>query len=255
MKMTYLLHAKRSRKNHTSAFFIVLFLCLFIAFFARGVIVRNFAYMSNALGGMFYSILPQGFRTANYLAQENLSLRNQISTLTASNADRNVLANENERLKSGLERKDKEKIVYATILKRPPESLYDTFILDAGISNAVAVDDVVASGSVAIGKIVEVGNGYSKARLFSSSGNSFEGTLSENVHIEAKGVGGGAFEVTAPLGVAASLGDALILPEISSKIYGLVQSIEEKPDEGFKRILFALPINPNQIDSVSIIVK
>lgn len=233
----------------------VLLICIILWLFASSFLVREFANFGAGFDSAMYSLLPEGFKYSQNLEAENKSQKAQIALLASSNADRNILANENERLKSLLGRNEKEKIVYATILKRPPDSPYDTLILDAGTGDGVKVGNNVISGNVLVGSIIESGSGYSKAKLFSSPGNIFSGMLSDHIQIEAKGLGGGSFEVVAPIGASVSVGDALVLPAISSKIFGLVQNIEEKPTEGFKRILFSLPINPNQIDAVGIALE
>jgi cell shape-determining protein MreC len=115
------------------------------------------------------------------------------------------------------------------------------------------LNDKVIYGSLVIGNIVEVGDGYSKAKLFSSPGNVFSGTLGEDdIKVEVKGIGGGGFYALVPIGSKSEVGDALIMPNISSKVYGVVQRVEELTAEGFKKLYFVMPINPNQIREVLI---
>jgi cell shape-determining protein MreC len=253
--MSSLSRIKKTQVNCAQIFAAICIISIIIILFARSFVVRTISDIGNAIDQALYGILPQGFKSARDLALDNRNLTDQLTLLKAEDADRNVLANENERLKTGFGRGDKEKIVYSSVIKRAPESPYDTFILDAGSELGVAKDDTVVVGSIVIGKIEDVGVGFARAKLLSSPGNTFDGMLGGNVAIQAKGLGGGAFEAVIPLGTDANIGDALILPSISSKIFGLVQKIEEKPAEGFKRLLFALPINPNQVGNVGIVIK
>lgn len=254
MKMIYRSRTKRSKGSKTGVLLVVLVCCLALGLFARSILIGGFSSLGNMLDKNISGILPAGLQSVQTLSIANKGLEQQVLLLTAENADRNILANENERLKSAFGANEKEKIVYATILRRPPFSLYDTLILDAGSERGIQVNDVVVFGSVAIGTIVESGKGYGKAQLFSSAGNVFDGMLGGNIAMQAKGLGGGAFESVIPLGASVSIGDAIILPAISSKIFGLVQKIEDKQAEGFKRVLFTLPINVNQINSVGVII-
>lgn len=217
--------------------------------------VGALARLGSALDAGISSILPAGIRSARSLGAENQELRKRLDILTAESADREMLRIENEELKTLLGRGNEEKIVYAAVIKRPPDSPYDTFILDAGSELGIKSGDTVVFGSVVVGEIIEAGRGFSKAELFSSSGNSFQGVLGSDVAIEAKGLGGGAFEALLPLGAEVFSGEPVVLPSISSRIFGSVQKIEEKREAGFKRILFAMPVNPNQIDAVGVVIQ
>ena len=69
----------------------------------------------------------------------------------------------------------------------------------------------------------------------------------------ATGIGGGDFEALVPIGTDVSEGDSLILPSISPKVFGVVLKVEELSEEGFKKISFELPVNPDEISSVGIV--
>ncbi len=261
--MSYLLHAtKRRNRNPLKKIVIVLFLSLVLGIVARNVIINTVVYMGNGVGGVLSFFIPGGLRTNHEILQENNSLREQLMSLTAQNIDRNILADENANLKFLLGRRDgststktiqKSKSILAIIKSGPAETPFDTFIVDVGSVNGVAIGDKVYYGNLIIGKVVDVGDMFAKIELFSSPGNVFSGVMSgSKIKIDAKGVGGGVFEVLVPQGVTVKLGDALVLPSISTKIFGVIKSIEDKQDEGFKRLLFTLPINPSQITSVLI---
>src|SRR3989344_2375387 len=254
--MNYPLHARKSKWNKQKIALAIILLCVFFGFFARSFFAKNISGVSNAIFSFIYSIMPQGFKSKAELALENQALTDQILALSAINADRNELARENAELKNNFMRSDKRKVVYAVVIKKPPSSPYDTFILDTGTESNVLKGYTVILGNVAIGAIVEVGRSYSKAELFSSPGKIFEGVFGkDHLTIEVKGLGGWALESFLPIGTEVSLGDDLILPSISSKIYATVEKIEEKQSEGFKRGLFTLPFNPSQINAVGIILE
>jgi cell shape-determining protein MreC len=255
MKMNYRLHAKR-RPNTGAKILFVIAICLILGYFARGIFAHPLStlgyYVSNAIG----FIIPPGFRGTTALSKENESLREKIVLLSAENADRNALAAENMTLKEGFGRTDDEKIVYAIVLRKPPFSPFDTFILDAGTNQGVAVGNTVVVRSLAIGTIVEVGDTYSKAELYSAPGKIFDGRLSsEGITLQVTGEGGGAFQAMLPIGTPVSEGDTLILPAITSKVFGVVEKVQDLPIEGFKKVLFSLPINPAEVSSVGIVVN
>ncbi len=259
--MSYLLHAKKRNRNPIKKIFIILLFCLVLGYFARGFVVRSVVGVSLTLKSIISFIVPSGFRSDSAVVAENDSLRAEVVRLTSMNADRNVLADENANLKFELGRKDnsistassKTKSILAIIKDRPAQTPFDTFIVDVGVEQGVTFGDSVYYGNLIIGKVVEVGDAFSKVELFSSPQNQFSGTMVESkIKFEAEGLGGGMFESFVPQGVDVEIGDALVLPSISSKVFGIVQSIEDRPTEGFKRLLFTLPVNPNHISSVLI---
>lgn len=255
MKMNYLLRGKKSKWNQKKTASAIILLCILFGFFARGFIAKNISKVSSAITSSLYSIMPQGFRSKAELADENRALADQIVALSAANADRNRLARENTELKNNFKRSDKRKLVYAVVIKKPPSSPYDTFIIDVGDESGIKQGDTVIFGNVALGTVVETGKNYSKAELFSSPGKVFRGVFgADNITIEVKGLGGGVFESLLPIGTKVALGDDLILPSISPKVFATVEKIEEKQSEGFKRVLFTLPINAGQIGAVGIIL-
>lgn len=254
--MNYRLQTRKKSRNPIPKIAIIIVICLILGFFARGLIVRTFVGTSGVLNSVLSFIMPNGFRSDSLIKEENDMLRQEVLRLTSENADRMVLKNENDGLKFLLNRdvkKDGVKGTLAVVLSKPATTPYDTFILDAGSKLGVEVNDNVTFGSLIIGSITEVGTSFSKAKLFSSFGNVFSGTLGkDNLKIEVKGLGGGTFESLVPIGASVEVGDALVIPQIESRVYGVVQKIEELSDEGFKKLFFVMPVNLNQINDVII---
>lgn len=255
MKTNYHLRAKR-RPGFLKRALLVFLICFVLSITVISIFGKGIAYLNYFFDQAVNSIIPPGFKTNYELAKENEILRERIITLSSINADRNVLLTENEKLKEMLGRVKNEKVVYATVLSKPPYSPYDTFILDIGRDQSVSVDDVVIVENLAVGKIVEVYKSYSKAKLFSSPGNMFEGNFGDkDKTLQATGEGGGVFTALLPIGSSVSEGDPIILPSISSKVFGIVEKVEELKTEGFKKIYFNLPINPYEIGSVGVILS
>ncbi|MDP3962635.1 MAG: hypothetical protein Q8Q03_02095, partial [bacterium] len=81
-----------------------------------------------------------------------------------------ALQKENEELKELFGRTEKSDKLLAVILKKPPVSAYDVFILDIGDDKGLKKGDrVYARGDILIGEIAEVNGRTSKAKLYSSS--------------------------------------------------------------------------------------
>jgi cell shape-determining protein MreC len=171
-------------------------------------------------------------------------LEKMMLEIQKSSVYNNALLEENNELKAILGRTDKSTMLLASILKRPPYSAYDTFILDVGSDRGVHVGDQVFSGSVPIGTIAEVFGTTSKVRLYTSAGEKFD-ILIGPTHIQtvAVGKGGGFFETSLPRDTKMKVGDTVRIPTLGDSFVGTVQGIASDPSEPFTKILFRQPVS------------
>jgi cell shape-determining protein MreC len=254
--MNYLSYDKRRSNSNLKKIIFIIVVCLFVVVIAQGFIIKKITSVSQVAGVALSSVLPASLRSNKTLLSENALLREQVVKLQSDVVINRVLVDENAKLKYVLGRSGQASTsnkILAVITQRPLRSPIDIFILDVGVESGVQVDDGVLFGNLILGKIVEVGNGYSKAELYSAPNNKFQGVISRtSISLEVRGLGGGGFEALVPIGADVVVGDTFILPSISSKVYGQVKNVEMLESEGFKRILFTLPINPNEITEVII---
>lgn len=161
------------------------------------------------------------------------------------NAQINFLIKENEELKSLLGRSETSGKILAVILKKPPVSGYDIFILDIGIDKGLVKGDrVYAPGNIPIGEIAEVNGNISKARLHSSSGEKFDVLIgNDNIQATAIGKGGGTFEVSLPHDTKIAKGDKVSIPSLSDSFLASVEDIVSESSEPFSTVLFRQPLN------------
>lgn len=152
---------------------------------------------------------------------------------------------ENEELKEFLGRANQEKSVLAYILKKPPFTAYDSFVLDIGKDKGIEVKDkVYAIGDILIGEIDEVYGETSRVKLYSSHGQKYEVLIGENsVQVNATGRGGGTFEAVIPRDIKVALGDKIIIPNISNSVFGIVGEVLVDPAKAFSTVIFSYPIN------------
>ena len=168
--MTTISHRRR-RKGERPRLFLILALCLVvvgIAFVWRG-----------PLTGLFWTVFKPLFSIGKASEENEVAhLRSQLDAVRATLADRDLLYRENLELKSRLGRAPEGKTLLAAVLLRPPGTPYDTFILDVGEKDGVALGDLVfAGGSVIIGKITEVYRSTSRTTLFSAPGQTHEALI------------------------------------------------------------------------------
>ena len=156
------------------------------------------------------------------------------------------LKKENMELKEMLGRNSTSTVIMAYVLKKPPFSAYDSFILDVGSKEGIEKGDkVYAIGDVLLGEIVEVSGPYiSKAKLYSSYGEKYEVFIgADNIEATALGRGGGAFEITLPRDVKVAENDIITIPSLSTSVFGIVKSVEARASKTLSTILFSQPLN------------
>ncbi len=159
------------------------------------------------------------------------------------------LRKENESLKSLLDRGATTTPTLAYILKKPPFTAYDTFVIDIGKRVGVVVGEkVYGVHEVLIGEIAEVSDSTSKVKLYSSFGEKYEavldvGTSSEGVQVTATGRGGGSFEIVIPRDMEVKIGDVVTVPNLQTNVFGIVKEIVADDAKTFSTILFSQPIN------------
>jgi len=187
--------------------------------------------------------------------EENNVLKNKLDALELSAIGSKLLAEENRLLKEVMGRYDEKEITLATVLSKPNHSTYDTLILDVGEKNGIQENDLIMSGDkFAIGTISEVYKNSSKVVLFSNPGNIMQVWIgSLGISAEAKGKGGGNFEIILPRDIVVSEGDIISVPDMNINILGVVGHIKKDPSDSFQTILFRTPVNTSELKWVQIV--
>lgn len=191
------------------------------------------------------------------LIAENNALKEQLREAEAKVLDHDRLLAENTELKTLLGRGGiKEKKILAVILAKPNQSPYDTLILDIGTDNGVNIGNaVLAYGNIVVGEIREVFPKSSRAVLFSSPGEEYQGTLSvNNISLKLTGRGGGNFASELPRGVSVGKGMQIFSVGLSPHILGIVDSIFTDPRNPFQSILVRSPVNIAELKWVEIVL-
>lgn len=153
---------------------------------------------------------------------------------------------ENEALKTLLNRagEDASHFVLAYVLAGPPETPYDTFILDVGNRNGIEIGMKIIGEGIAFGEIIEVTDRVSKGRLYSSPGATTEVYLGDtDSRITVKGQGGGNFLIELPKGILVKKGDTIRLPGDTVTVLGIVGRVDSKPSDPFDSVLVSSPVN------------
>ncbi len=109
------------------------------------------------------------------LQTENLELKARVAELEGQLADYNAIKAENDRLSALLNfdtSKQDLEFVTARVIGKAPGHWFNIFIIDVGLSQGIKVDMPVVNGDGLVGRVVDVGAGFSRvlAIIDSSSG-------------------------------------------------------------------------------------
>ncbi len=239
---------KRDSKTFFLFFFIVIFgLVVFTPLSSLFHTITARLKTSN----LSYTVISF-FSSKSALLREKEALLKKNAELILISLERDILLAENLELKKNTETHTSSKAV-AKVLLHPGFSPFDTFIIGRGKDAGIELGDLVRSHGLILGEISEVKERTSRVTLFSSSGNTFPVTIGkQHFEVEAKGLGGGTFETLLPKNIEIELGDTAVFAFNTPRLLGTVQEIEIDKNGIFKKVLFSLPININNIEFVTI---
>jgi len=165
-----------------------------------------------------------------------------------------ALAEENARLRDAAGAVALSPRLTARVIARPPQTLYDTLIIDQGAEAGVRERDSATYQGIALGHVVTVDAKTSVVQLFSSSGALNDAILGEPRAVAvAKGQGGGAFESSLPQGIVVAVGDTVRFPASESLILGVVKSVSADPRDASQTVRFAIPVSFADLDFIQIV--
>ncbi|MEK9177286.1 MAG: rod shape-determining protein MreC, partial [Patescibacteria group bacterium] len=195
-----------------------------------------------------------GLLSRNALIAKLTDAERELERVRYANVVADLLAEENQGLRSLVHAVPLPPSVAARVLARPPRTHYDTLVVDTGLSSGVASGDLVVFGAVALGRVASAGTNTALVELFSNPGANHDVLLGEPHSVAiAKGLGGGAFELTVPEEIAVAVGDTVRFPSTQSLTLGVVVDISSKPTDVSKTVRFASPVSYADLDFVEIL--
>jgi cell shape-determining protein MreC len=232
-----------------------------IIFFIAIILVALHFFAPQVLSSTFTMVVSPLWKLTP-TDQEIEDMRIKLATNENRFAQVDQIFRENEELKSLLGRStasttDSAKKVLSQILKKPPLSGYDVFILDVGIDKNIQTGNkVYALGDIPIGEIAEINGNTSKVKLYSTPGEKFDVLIGkDNIQTTATGKGGGNFEVTLPHDTKIQPGDQVLIPSLTDAFVGTVGEIISEPSHPFSTLLFRQPFNIYELRWVLVEVK
>jgi hypothetical protein len=194
------------------------------------------------------------FRTRQALTDEIQSLKDQLQERSNDALTIAQLQKENAVLDATLGLKTDSRIV-ATVLVRPNQTPYDTFLIDRGARDGIVLGTTVyTGGNIAIGSVARAYSESSLVRLVSSPGARATAYIfGPNIFTVAEGMGGGVLRVKVPQGIPLAVGNLVVLPAAGAGAYGQVVNVESLPSspEQYGYVTSSTPLQSVRFVSVA----
>lgn len=208
---------------------------------------------THAVGGSINAVITT-IRFKSSLEAENTALKNTNIKLAAQASAAESLARENADLKTILGRADHDHFVLASVIEKPPHSLYDTLMIDGGSSAGFVLGQTVYSeGEIPVGTISEVFPASALVTLYSTSGEKTEvRLLPSGIDVTLAGLGGGNFSVDAPHDLPVTPEIVAVTKELTPHVIARYQKTTSDPRDPFQTLLLSSSINMNELNIVEV---
>ena len=200
-------------------------------------LARPIWYISNNISNSLSSV-SEFFSFRNTLVSKVDSLESKVISLNLKLADYDQILKENQSLKTMLGRSDTTGKTLAIVLSSPPQSPYDTLVIDAGSADGLKVGNwVLSEGNTMIGFVSDITTHTSLVTLLSKAGDKHFLVLERTkTHYEMTGQGGGNMIMLVPKEADILWGDTFIYPDLSPLVVGSVYYIDSDPQNSFKTV-------------------
>ncbi len=189
------------------------------------------------------------------LIKENAKLEEELNNLRMTKIDYETLLEENEELRVGYGMDSVGGKIISNILSKPPQSPFDTFVIDASANSGIAVGDrVYVSDTIIVGTVAEVTSKTSIVRLLSNGGQESEVVSSRTGgNFVIKGSGGSNFSIEVPKDTDIVWGDVFLYPGSTSSVVATVYYVDSSSQSSFKTVHLRFPVNVFQSKRVFVL--
>lgn len=189
---------------------------------------------------VYNTLLPK-----KVLVNKITELQTTLESYNAQLTTAKLLASENDALKAELGRASHVDGVLGHVTTLPNRSIYDTFVIDAGTKEGIAVGQTVYGfGTIALGTITDVAPEHATVQLFSASGRETPGSVGpNNVTVTLTGRGGGEYEVRLPRDLQFTTGEVVAYQSVRTAVLATIERIATDPRDPFQKLIAKAPIN------------
>lgn len=257
------MHYRPKRNNTISRFGLIVGICLgavllahvFHISVATEIVFRPIRSGANMTGQAMTSLIRTIHYGDNKVNMELLeSYAQRVDELMLS---QHVLLSENNILRQqlALQNLRTNERVAVPVLSHPPLTLFDTLIVDTGVRETLIEEGqkVFVGDDILAGTIRSVAGKTAQVELLSRSERKTEAIVERtSTAIVIEGIGGGAFEFTAPESFDIGVGDIVVTPGDTRFVIARVVSREINDDSSFVKVLLEQPFNIRTIQWVHI---
>lgn len=211
-------------------------------------LVTPVATFGAEIAGDLYG-LTSGFRSAAALSAANEKLLAENAALGAEN--RTLL----EKLHDLTgEEGGKPDGILAGVLMRPPQSAYDTYVIDGGSREGITVGMAAfGAAGIPLGVVSDVTEDFARVSLFSKSGTRVHAWAGEKrTPLMLIGEGAGAFSTKISRSSALKEGDAVFMAGPGAIAMGVIAELHGDPSDPAVRVLVRPAINPFSVAWVTL---
>lgn len=247
MKVNYLPKNRSKTKYVRSTLILILVFVLGALVFSlfSGLTLALFAPLWKAENAFTknFSNLSSFFSSRREILRENLSLEERVASLELELLSV-IGSSTKETLMEFAGRRENDGVV-AAVLTSPPQSPYDTIIIDAGSNESIAIDsEVYLPEGVTLGTVSEIFSNRARVNLFSTRNTKTPAIFERgNTTVVLLGIGAGNFKIEVPQDMLVEVGDRILSADISSRLLAVVGDITSEPTNSFKEVLAKSPVN------------
>ncbi len=236
---------------------VLLVLCTPLLSFLLGpghILARPFWWLSQSISGTTHSA-GQTLASKKSLVREVNDLRAEVARLQAVDAENRFLHDENTELQRLFDVTPVTKpALLARVLVRPPQTWYDSLVIDKGTNDFIQVgDDAYAYGTVPLGKVVSVTAHTAIVELYSASARTTDAILIPgNIPVSLEGRGNSAFHFEVHRDAAVDNQSTLVLP--TGELLATVKNIQFDPRDPFRSVNAVAAVNLQHLRFITISV-
>ena len=198
--------------------------------------------------------VPEYLRSRSELLAEIDELRVQIDTESSTRNSVDRLLEENIRLRAMTNISTSSDRLVARVVSRPSKTAYDLLQINIGTKDGVQIGSPVYTGlDTVLGVVVHVTANRAFVDLFTSPGfSSTAYVIGPNVFATLEGMGGGVARVNLPQGIPLAEGQLVILPGVTSGVFGEIVWIDNPPTQPQQYGYITPPLGLSELFYVSV---
>lgn len=134
----------------------------------------------------------------------------------------------------------------AKIIRRPPFTVFDTYIIDKGESDGIKIGDKAYAYGMIVGEVKNVAETNAVINLYSSPREKKLLTFgTSSIQYEAQGNSNGVLRTDIPKDANVQNGMVVTAGDRNATLYGTVSAIEDNSDGATKAVFISLPFDIN----------